>query len=253
MLDAVSEPLPFPQPDRLVAIRTVPNDTSSIPTIQDWQRRSSSFQSIAAYRNWSPEVRSPLGSGGRVIEVSQNFLSTLGTSFEVGQDFVQTGNERDCLQQVVLSGRLWKQFGGGSDLAERTIELGRRTFRVVGVLPVAQTIEGPYALNHPDIFVPIGCNPNVRVRSGETQTSWFLGGYDARVFQSELPPPILRTRERTAWITRTCTAAPVSTDILPKSFHGSRWLPEPAQGPRFWSHSAHVDCCFSSPPLISRI
>jgi predicted permease len=170
VLDAVLlEPLPFPQPDRLVAIRTVPNDTSSMPTIQDWQRRSSSFQSIAAYRNWSPQVRTPLGSGGRVIEVSQNFLSTLGTSVEVGQDFVQTGNERDCLQQVVLSGRLWKQFGGGADLGGRRIELDHRTFRVAGVLPVVQTIEGPYALNHPDIFVPIGCDPNVRVAErGET-------------------------------------------------------------------------------------
>lgn len=164
ILDAVLiEPLPFAQPDRLVAIRTVPNDRASMPTIQDWQRRSSSFQSIAAYRNWSLEIRTPLGSGGSVIEVSQNFLSTLGASVEVGHDFVQTGNERDCFQQVVLSGRLWKQLGGGTDLRGRTFELDRRTFRVAGVLPIAQTIEGPFALDHPDIFVPIGCDPNVRV------------------------------------------------------------------------------------------
>ena len=164
ILDAVLlEPLPFAQPDRLVAIRTVPNDTASMPTIQDWQRRSSSFQSIAAFRNWSPEVRTPLGSGGRVIEVSQNFLSTLGATVEIGHDFVQTGNERDCFQQAVLSGGLWRQLGGGTDLSGRTIELDRRTFRVAGVMPIAQTIEGSYALNHPDIFVPVGCDPNVRV------------------------------------------------------------------------------------------
>ena len=53
---------------------------------------------------------------------------------------------------------IWRRSTRG-----KTIELDRRTFRVVGVLPVAQTIEGPYALNHPDIFVPIGCDPNVRV------------------------------------------------------------------------------------------
>jgi len=130
ILDAVLlEPLPFAQPDSLVAIRTVPNDDASIPTIQDWQRRSSSFQSIAAYRNWSPEVRTALGSGGRVIEVSQNFLSTLGASVEVGHDFVQTGNESDCIQQAVLSGGLWKQLGGGTDLTGKTIELDHRTFR----------------------------------------------------------------------------------------------------------------------------
>src|SRR5579872_4114860 len=63
VLDAVLlEPLPFAQPRRLVAIRSVPSETASIPTIEDWQRRSVSFQSLAAYRNWSPEVRTPLGS-----------------------------------------------------------------------------------------------------------------------------------------------------------------------------------------------
>ncbi len=164
VLDAVLlRPLPFPQPDRLVAINSVPDEIASIPTMQDWQLRGHSFQSVAAYRGWSPAVRTQLGWGGNVLEVSQNFFSTLGASFAVGRDFPQTGDERDCIQRVVISGGFWKQLGGGTDLSNRTIEIDHRTFQISGVLPLAQSIEGPYALNHPDIFVPIGCDSSAHV------------------------------------------------------------------------------------------
>ena len=118
ILDAVLlQPLPFPHPDRLVAISGLPDETIAIPTMQDWQTRGNSFQSIAAYRGWSPTVQSSLGSHvGDVVEVSQNFFSTLGASFALGQDLPQTGNERDCTLQVVVSGAFWKRLGGGSTL-----------------------------------------------------------------------------------------------------------------------------------------
>ncbi len=176
VLDAVLfEPLPFAHPRRLIAIRSVPSETASIPTIEDWQRRSISFQSLAAYRGWSPEVRTPLGSGGDVLEVSQNFFSTLGASFAVGHDFIQTGDERDCPEQAILSGGFWKQLGGGQDLDGRSLQIDHRTFRIVGVLPLAQDIEGTYALDHPDIFVPIGCDANSRVNERGDNDFWVLG------------------------------------------------------------------------------
>ncbi|HZD44903.1 MAG TPA: hypothetical protein VE109_02385, partial [Acidobacteriaceae bacterium] len=88
ILDAVLlQPLPFPHPDRLVAIASMPDETVAIPTTQDWQSRGNSFQSIAAYRGWSPTVQSSLGSQvGNVVEVTQNFFSTLGASFALGGD-----------------------------------------------------------------------------------------------------------------------------------------------------------------------
>src|SRR6202012_4188752 len=144
ILDAVLlQPLPFPHADRLVAISGVPDETIAIPTMQDWQTRGSSFQSIAAYRGWSPTVQSSRGSRfGDVVEVSQNFFSTLGASFALGQDFPQTGNERDCTSQAIVSGDFWKRLGGGSTLGARTLEINRRTFHITGVLPLSQTIEG---------------------------------------------------------------------------------------------------------------
>src|SRR5215467_13417473 len=106
ILDAVLlQPLPFPQPDRLVALNGAPWNGLSIPTIQDWQQRSRSFQSIAGYKAAAPTVRSSLGSeAGQVMEVTQNFLATLGTPLALGHNFAQTGNERDCYSEAIVSG-----------------------------------------------------------------------------------------------------------------------------------------------------
>ena len=80
VLDAVLlEPLPFAQPDRLVAVASQPDRVVSIPTMQDYQSRSVTFSSLAAYRQWSP-VQKPTNAAlaHRVVIVSQGFFATLG-------------------------------------------------------------------------------------------------------------------------------------------------------------------------------
>ncbi|HEY1808774.1 MAG TPA: ABC transporter permease, partial [Acidobacteriaceae bacterium] len=176
ILDAVLlQPLPFPHPDRLVAVAVLPDEIVSAPTIHDWQTRSRSFQSIAGYRGWSPTVQSSLGSNvGNVLEVTQNFFSTLGTGFALGQDFPQTGHERDCTSQVIVSGAFWKRLGGSS-LANRTLEMDRRTYQITGVLPLSQTIEGSQSLNQPEIFVPTGCDPWQNPLNRGNNSYWAIG------------------------------------------------------------------------------
>ncbi len=177
ILDAVLlRPLPFSQPDRLVAIASRPDETVSIPTMQDWQTRGNSFQSIAGYRGWAPTVQSSLGSHvGDVVEVTQNFFSTLGASFALGRDLPQTGNERDCTGEVIVSGAFWKRLGGGSLLGGRTLQMDRRTYQIVGVLPLSQTIEGTQSLNQPEIFVPTGCDPWQRPAARGNRSYWVIG------------------------------------------------------------------------------
>ena len=162
IVDAVLlEPLPFPHPSQLVGITALPWNDLSIPTALDWQQRSSSFTSIAAYRGWAPTVRSATGSQtGQVLEVTQNFLATLQAKLALGQDFARTGNERDCLSQILVSGPYWKKLGGGSTLGHRTLEIDRHTYQIAGVLPISQPIDGPAAVNNPDIFIPAGCDPS---------------------------------------------------------------------------------------------
>src|SRR3984893_6185066 len=81
ILDAVLlEPLPFAQPDRLVAVESQPDRLVSIPTMTDYQSRSTTFASLAAYRSWSPiQKPSDTPSAHRILIVSQGFFATLGT------------------------------------------------------------------------------------------------------------------------------------------------------------------------------
>ena len=99
VLDAVLlEPLPFPNPDRLVAVESQPDGTVSIPTMQDYQLRSTTFSSLAAYRQWSPTQKTTGATAQRILAVSQGFFSTLGARFALGTSWPITGNEQDCFQ-----------------------------------------------------------------------------------------------------------------------------------------------------------
>jgi predicted permease len=167
VLDAVLlEPLPFLQPDRLVAVRSRPDDVVAIPTMQDYEKRSTTFSSFAAYSQWSPPQK---GYGAPpahlILAVTQGFLSTLGTRPALGTIWPITGNEQDCPSLAIVSAGYWKQLGGGSKFEKKVLNLDGRDYEIAGVLPASQTIEGSYELNHPDVFVPVGCDSEERPNS----------------------------------------------------------------------------------------
>jgi predicted permease len=177
VLDAVLlEPLPFPQPNRLVAVESQPDRSVSIPTMQDYQSRSTTFNSLAAYRQWSQRQKTiDATAAGRILVVSQGFFSTLGTRFALGTSWPITGNEQDCLPQAVVSGGYWKRLNGGGVLGNRMLNLDGRDFQITGVLPLEQTIEGSYALNQPEVFVPIGCDSEERPNSRGDRSFELIG------------------------------------------------------------------------------
>src|SRR3984957_2645274 len=164
VLDAVVlQPLPFAQPDRLVAVAAQPDRAGSLPTMQDYRSRSTTFSNLAAYRPWSP-VQKPTdrAAAHRILVVSQSFFTTLGAGFAQGTSWPITGNEKDCPALVVVSGGYWKRLGGGAALESRKLNLDGRDFQIAGVLPLQQTIEGSNGLNEPELFVPIGCDREER-------------------------------------------------------------------------------------------
>src|SRR6202041_2404539 len=204
VLDAVLlEPLPFPQPDRLVAVESQPDRSVSIPTMQDYQSRSTTFSSLAAYRQGSPTQKTTDAAAHRILAVSQGFFSTLATRFALGTSWPITGNEQDCAPLAVVSGGFWKRLGGSNELGSRMLNLDGRDFQIAGVMPLEQTIEGSYALNQPEVFVQIGCDseerPNSRgdrsfeligrlrpgVTVGQANAGW------ARVGQTLKEPPVV--------------------------------------------------------------
>jgi putative ABC transport system permease protein len=176
VLDAVLlEPLPFPQPDRLVAVESQPDRSVSIPTMQDYQSRSTTFSSLAAYRQWSPTQKTTDATAHRILAVSQGFFSTLGSRFALGTSWPITGNEQDCAPLAVVSGGFWKRLGGSNELGSRMLNLDGRDFQIAGVMPLEQTIEGSYALNQPEVFVQVGCDSEERPNSRGDRSFELIG------------------------------------------------------------------------------
>jgi hypothetical protein len=177
VLDAVLlEPLPFAQPDRLVAVSSQPEGVVSIPTMQDYRSSSTTFASLAAYREWVPTQKTTNAiAARRILAVSQDFFSTLGTRFALGSSWPITGNEQDCSSQAIVSGGYWKRLDGGNVIADQTLNLGGRNFQIAGVLPVEQTIEGSDRLHQPEVFVQIGCDSEDRPQSRGDKSFYLIG------------------------------------------------------------------------------
>jgi predicted permease len=177
ILDAVLlEPLPFPQPDRLVAVSSQPDGVISIPTMKDYASRSTAFASLAAYRSWSPaqmSIKAP--PARRILAVSQGFFPTLGAHFALGASWPITDNEQDCSGQAIVSQAYWKSMGGGSALGNRMLNLDGRNYQVAAVLPAEQGIEGSYELNQPEVFVPVGCDSQEHPNSRGDQAFFLIG------------------------------------------------------------------------------
>jgi len=136
-------PLPFAQPDKLVAFnfsdRANPVDRQplSVADYQDVAAQLTSFASVAAYTDshftigseGEPEqVRGVWGTGG--------LLQTLGVSPVLGRTFVAADDAAGGDNQVVLSYELWqRRYRGAADVLGRTIMLNGRSNPIIGVMP----------------------------------------------------------------------------------------------------------------------
>lgn len=159
-------PLPFAQPERLVALGAKPWRSFSMPTMQEWRSGSQALASIAAYTGWAPRIESSAGLGhANALLVSQNFLTTLGVSLQLGHDFTRSGSESDCFDQAIVTAGYWRRMAGGSTLGSRTIQLDYRTYNVIGVLAQSAALEEMDALGQPSILTPIGCDSAMHLNS----------------------------------------------------------------------------------------
>ena len=187
------EPLPFAEPNRLVAVASQPDAVVAIPTMQDYATRSNTFTSLAAYRQWSPPQN---GTGvppaRRILAVTQGFFSTLGTHFSLGTVWPITGNEQDCSSQVIVSNAYWRRLGGGASLDKKTLNLDHRDYEISAVLAADQAIEGSYSLNQPEVFMQVGCDSDERPNSRGDASFLVIGRLRAGVTATQASADLAR-------------------------------------------------------------
>jgi putative ABC transport system permease protein len=151
LLDStVLKPIALPDPDRLVAIWTVPADqpeqlgTSSITRYTSFRDLTRSFESVAAYNGIACGVKT-LGfeqdgvAPERILgqTISPTMFRTLGVQPIIGRAFTDAEDQVDQVAPVVvLSYRMWqRRFFGEPAIIGKTITLDREKTTVIGVMP----------------------------------------------------------------------------------------------------------------------
>lgn len=152
LVDAVLlRPLPFPHPERIVALDTLSQARSgrggpatmpsatSYPNFADWQARAKSFESMASWQGNSFTLGAPSGAAKRIdgMAVSSDFFRVLGVKPALGREFLRV-EEQAGNRSVIISHGLWQStFGSNSAALGQTLQLSDETFTVVGVMPAA--------------------------------------------------------------------------------------------------------------------
>jgi predicted permease len=150
------KPLPFEQPERLVAISHVwqgTPTTMSAPNFHDLRDQSQAIETAAAYRAGEVTLT---GRGDPVrlkgVRVSASFFDVLRTRPALGRAFRPDENTPGKEKVAVISQALWQQrFGGHGDALDAPIMLDGVPYTIVGIMPAGfsfpfgQEIWVPYA------------------------------------------------------------------------------------------------------------
>ncbi len=158
------EPLPYPNPDRIVALwereKDGSEDNTGYLTFLDIQRMATSFDGIAVTSQWQPTLQGrgdPERLNGQ--RVTQRYFSILGVHPALGHDFTAEENIRGRHRVTILSHGLWqRRFGGDSAIVGRSVSFDGIQYTVVGVMPKSfESLLAPGA----QLWAPLGYEPSL--------------------------------------------------------------------------------------------
>jgi putative ABC transport system permease protein len=135
-------PLPFKEPNRLVAIWESEVKNPGVPAIfasyrhyQEWERQSQSFENMAAFY-WQSYALTGAGEAESLMGqiVTANYFSTLGINAVRGRTFLP--DDLNGPPVAVLGYGFWqRRFAGAADVEGQTLTLDDRTYTIIGVAP----------------------------------------------------------------------------------------------------------------------
>jgi Acidobacterial duplicated orphan permease len=138
------KPLPLPHLDRLSMVleknqkRSDNWNTVSPANYLDWKSQNTVFDRMCFYRWGDANLTSATGDPERVQSflVSGDFFDALGVKPAIGRTFLPDEDQPGHEDVVVMGYGLWRRrFAADPDVLKRTVQLNRRTYRVIGVMP----------------------------------------------------------------------------------------------------------------------
>jgi putative ABC transport system permease protein len=136
-------PLPFPEPNALVAVWTATPDRpgrgfeSTAPDFVDWRRETKGFAEMAAFVA-SASALTGDGPAEQVpsAQVTGGFFTVLGVPALYGRTLAADDDPIGTPDVAVLGYGLWRRrFGADPSIVGRVIAIEGRPFQVVGVMP----------------------------------------------------------------------------------------------------------------------
>ncbi|MGH9486423.1 MAG: ABC transporter permease [Terriglobales bacterium] len=170
VVDAVLlRPLPFPQPQQLVAVREkarqFPSMSVSYPDYLDWVQQNHSFRALAVYRvNFAVLTHAGPSTVIQGQQVSWQYFPVLGIHPQLGRWFTRAEDRLGGTPVAIISNHLWHQrFSGEGDIIGQTIELDEVPRTIVGVMPPGFPGLAP-AKDAMQYWIPVG--PLATAKSG---------------------------------------------------------------------------------------
>jgi putative ABC transport system permease protein len=144
------KPLPFPDADRLVAVRALRGgrfDDFTGRDVQDWRARSRTARYIAAMPAVRRVLQADHAESVTVRAITDDFLDVLGVQPSIGRGL--TSSERDT---AILTDAAWTRlFNRDPAVLGRTMLLDSRSFTLVGI-----TANTRFEFTaEPDFYVPL--------------------------------------------------------------------------------------------------
>lgn len=137
-------PLPFPEPDELVAVGHTAQFQGTVNTVPlsstmylTYRRHQRTFQDFGVWHTGAANVT---GAGEpeeiRTLVVTYGALDAIGVQPALGRRFSQADDTPGTTETVILSDSYWRRrFGGDAAVLGRTITIDSRPREVIGVMP----------------------------------------------------------------------------------------------------------------------
>jgi putative ABC transport system permease protein len=196
------QPLPFPEPDRLVWVTTYDTRTTDgqaavigsnrLPQFADWQLHLTSFEQIGSWAGDAPDVFTVTGAGTpeRVagLRVTHQLLDMLGATPAAGRLFRNGDDVPGVAQAVVLSYGYWqRRFAGARDVVGRSITIENEPHTIVGVVSTAFPLAGSLFANTPiDVYLPLAVDGNEDIGGFMAVVGRLRSGITAEQARAEL-------------------------------------------------------------------